>query len=377
MRILLCSVFLVFWFYTVDAQEDSLFQASPPSRGIDKYFDLADQVIDFISGDTWNMIPAITWSPETRLGLGLRALRLFKKTDSLTRPSSLPITLLYTLRNQIIFTTELDHWANENRQHLNARLELVDFPFVFYGTGNDTRSENAEDYASRFIRFMLSYEYKIANGLYAGPQLEYRGESLYKVISDGMLESGDVLGSNGFNIIGAGAALIYDTRDNIFQPRRGQFHQLRFLHYAPLTGDSYGFQRIHADLRQYIPVYKQHMLVMQLWYQANFGLTPFQQLSLLGGSDVMRGFFEGRYRDLQGLAVQSEYRMPIHRKLGMVWFASAGQVMPAFSALQTQRFHYGGGLGFRYRIHKEGLNLRIDFAYGDRMAWYFGLNEVL
>jgi outer membrane protein assembly factor BamA len=359
------------------AQEDSLRSSSEPSRGLDKMFDMADQVVDFISGEKWSIIPAITYAPETRLGLGLRALRLFEKSDSLSRPSSLPLTFLYTLRNQVIFSAELDHWMKENAKHLNARLELVDFPFVFYGIGNDTQRESAEDYASRFVRFTLSYEFKIARGLYLGPQLEYRGEKLYKLTSNGLLESGDVAGSNGFNLLGSGAALLYDTRDNIFQPRRGQFHQLRFLHYSPVSGNSYSFQRLQADLRQYIPVYKGQMLVLQLWYQANIGVTPFQQLSLLGGSDIMRGFFEGRYRDLQGLALQGEYRIPLHRKLGMVCFASSGQVMPAFSDLHIHRFHYGGGLGFRYRIHKEGLNLRIDFAYGDRMAWYFGLNEVL
>ncbi|MCC5928073.1 MAG: BamA/TamA family outer membrane protein [Cyclobacteriaceae bacterium] len=358
-------------------QEDSLKSAAEPSRGLDKMFDLADQVVDFISGEKWSIIPAITYAPETRLGLGLRAIRLFEKSDSLSRPSSLPLTFLYTLRNQIIFTAELDHWMKENTKHLNVRLELVDFPFVFYGIGNDTQREASEDYASRFIRLNMSYEFMIARGLYLGPQLEYRAEKLYRNIAGGLLESGDTPGSNGFNMLGGGAALLYDTRDNIFQPRRGQFHQLRFLHCASVSGDTYGFQRIQADLRQYIPVYKRQMLVLQLWYQANFGATPFQQLSLLGGSDVMRGFFEGRYRDLQGLALQGEYRMPLHRKLGMVWFAGTGQVMPAFSDFHTHRFHYGGGIGFRYRIHNEGLNLRIDFAYGDRMAWYFGLNEVL
>ena len=98
----------------------------PKSGAIDKFFDVGDRVIDLISGEKWAFIPAVTYSPETRLGLGVRAIRVFKhkgETDPNLRPSSIPITVLYTLNNQTIFTTELDLWANENKEYLNAFMD--------------------------------------------------------------------------------------------------------------------------------------------------------------------------------------------------------------------------------------------------------------
>jgi hypothetical protein len=108
-------------FSPVSAQEP--IDTIPKSGGIDKVFDFGDQVIDLISGEKWAFIPAVTYSPETKLGLGVRAIRVFKykgETNSNLRPSSIPITILYTLNNQTIFTTELDLWANENKEYVNA-----------------------------------------------------------------------------------------------------------------------------------------------------------------------------------------------------------------------------------------------------------------
>lgn len=124
-------------------------------------------------------------------------------------------------------------------------------------------------------------------------------------------------------------------------------------------------------------VHDQQILAVQAWYSFTAGHPPFQQVSLIGGSDLMRGYFEGKYRDLHAMVYQAEYRLPIYRKLGVVFFGSAGQVTDRVSAYALNRFRYGGGLGFRYELSEEGLKVRLDFAFGDQPAFYFGLNEVL
>lgn len=91
----------------------------------------------------------------------------------------------------------------------------------------------------------------------------------------------------------------------------------------------------------------------------------------------MRGFFEGKYRDLHAMVYQTEYRLPVYRNLGMVAFASAGQVASTVPGFSFRRFKYGGGIGFRYKLNDEGLNIRLDFGIGDQRAFYFGLNEVI
>jgi outer membrane protein assembly factor BamA len=352
----------------------------PKSGGIDLLFDFGDQVIDLISGEKWAFIPAVIYSPETKLGLGVRAIRVFKykgETNPNLRPSSIPITILYTLNNQTIFTTELDLWANENKQYLNGRIELSNFPFKFYGIGNEPITEEGESYTTRFAYFHLNYQSKIFQGIYFGPRYEFRVDDIYRRVSGGILETSQVAGYDGQRLSGLGLNLNHDTRDNIFQPSRGWNNRFSWMGFASFLGSNFSFNQYNADFRKYIKTTDSHVLALQSWWSFTAGKPPFQHISLIGGSDRMRGYFEGRYRDNHAMVHQAEYRLPVHRNLGIVLFGHAGQVAPKIGDFGWNRFRYGAGVGFRYKLNDEGLNIRVDIAFGDQSAFYFGLNEVI
>lgn len=345
---------------------------------VEGIFDFADEVINFISKDSWAFIPALTYSPETSLGFGLRVVKIFrpeKALDSNTRPSYLPITLLYTLNKQVFLTAELNLWKNENSAYLNTRLELSDYPFRFYGIGSNPQTD--EVYATRYIYFDINYTKKIAPGLYFGPRYEFRTDNIYEKMAQGLLASGYIAGSNGQLLSGLGAILNYDTRENIFQPSRGVFHRLSYITFQPFFGSNFAFSQYQLDFRKFIQVHPRHILVGQAWMSFTRGNPPFQHISLIGGSDRMRGFFEGKYRDLHAMVYQTEYRLPLYRNLGLVVFGNAGQVASQVRRFSFQGFRYGGGLGFRYKLNEEGLNIRLDIGVGDQSAFYFGLNEVI
>ncbi|MCH7408023.1 outer membrane protein assembly factor [Belliella sp. DSM 111904] len=380
MKYTLVAILIVLSLAT-QAQEFSEQDTTTQRRGlIDPLFDIADGVVDFISGEKWSFIPAVVYSPETNLGLGARAIRIFKAQEDLKgnlRPSSLPITFLYTLNKQAIFTTELDLWRNENRDYINARIELTDYPFKFYGIGNELLAEDEEFYATRYAYFHLNYERQLVPGLYLGPRYEFRVDDIYRKEPGGILETGQVAGSEGQRLSGIGLVMNFDTRDNIFQPTRGWFNRLSWMSFQNALGSNFTFDQYYLDLRKYLEVYERHVLVLQSYWSFTTGAPPFQHVSLIGGSDLMRGYFEGRYRDRHAVVHQAEYRLPVYRNLGLVLFGSAGQVAKQVDHFGWNRMKYGAGLGVRYKLNKEGLNLRIDIAYGDQRAFYFGLNEVL
>ena len=370
---------LILLFQTALAQEegstDTVVQSVPL---IERLFDTADDVVDWLSGDRWTFVPAVTYSPETRLGLGMRAIRIFRPAPgSINRPSTLPITFLYTFNKQLIFSTGLDLWIRENTDHLSAELVLSDYPFEFYGIGNNQTGRQEEHYASKKIHAVVAYQKRLGNRFYIGPQYEFKLEDIYQKTSGGLLEVGGVRGSEGQRISGLGLVLNYDTRTNIFQPDQGAYHQAQLLSYQPFLGSQFTFTKYVLDFRKYIPVHDRQVLAVQAWYSLVTGGAPFQEISLIGGSDIMRGYFEGRYRDRHAMVYQAEYRVPVHRKLGVVIFGSAGQVADKVSSFSFGGFKYGGGMGFRYRLTDDGLNVRLDFAYGDQASFYFGLNEVL
>lgn len=345
---------------------------------IEKLFNTADRAIDLVSGENWAFIPAVTYSPETRLGLGVRAIRIFRpEKGSINHPSTLPVTFLYTLNKQVMLSAAVDLWQKENKNHLSARVEFSDYPFKFYGMGNHRQDKLEENYASKKAHAWLTYQKRLGQNIYIGPRYEYKWEDIYRCDEGGLLDSGKLRGSQGQSISGVGVALSFDSRNNIFQPDRGAFHQVQVMSFQPFLGSQYTFTRTVMDFRKYVAVHKQQVLALQAWYSLVTGDPPFQEVSLIGGSDIMRGHFEGKYRDRHAMVYQAEYRMPVYRKLRLVLFASAGQVAPKVSAYAFGRFKYGGGIGFRYRLTEEGLNIRLDIAYGAQKAFYFGLNEVL
>lgn len=348
---------------------------------IEKLFDFGDNVIDFISGDKWAVIPAVIYSPETSLGLGARAIRIFKhkdQEDGILRPSTLPITFLYTLNNQTIFTTELELWANENRDYLNGRFELSNFPFRYFGIGNNPLVGEGEFYTTRFAYFHLNYERLISKGLYIGPRYEFRIDDIYRRVPGGILETSQVPGFDGQRLSGLGLVVNHDTRDNIFQPTQGWFNRFGWMGFQSFLGSNFDFNQYTADFRRYVQVNeRKQVLALQSYWSFTTGNSPFQHVSLIGGSERMRGYFEGRYRDNHAMVHQAEYRVPIYRNFGMVFFGHAGQVAADLDEFSFSRFRYGGGVGFRYKLTPDGLNIRIDVAVGDQRAFYFGLNEVI
>ena len=370
-------IFISFWVYPAWAQQEVEGDTSKAPMIIERLFDTADKMVELVSGESWTFIPALTYSPETSLGVGVRALKIFRhQQESTTRPSSLPITLLYTFNKQLIFTTGLDLWMNQNSDHFIGRVEFSDYPFKFYGIGNDRVEQREEFYATRYAHLHLAYQKRIAPGIYLGPQYEFRVDDIYKKEDGGLLGSGNVRGSEGQRVSGVGLVLSVDTRNNIFQPGKGSFHQASFISYQDFLGSNYNFNHYQLDFRKYMATYKEQVLAVQAWYSFITGHPPFQQLSMIGGSDLMRGYFEGSYRDRQAMVYQAEYRMPVYRKLGLVFFGSAGQVADKISSYSLRGFRYGGGIGFRYKLTDDGLNLRLDIAFGDQTAFYLGLDEV-
>lgn len=374
--LLFISAFFAYQMVNAQASTDYV----KKTESIEKLFDLGDKVIDKITGKNWAFIPAVVYSPETSLGLGLRAIRIFRYKENGNpdlRPSSLPITFLYTLNNQTIFTTELDLWANDNKEYFNARLELSNFPFKFFGIGNDPVISEGEFYTTRFAYIHLNYQRKIAPGLYLGPRYEFRVDDIFRRVPGGILETTQIPGYDGQRISGLGLVFNHDTRDNIFQPTKGWLNRLEWMGYASFLGSNFVFNQYTLDFRKYFKTNEKQVLALQSWWSSTTGNPPFQHLSLIGGSDRMRGFFEGRYRDNHAMVHQAEYRLRLYRNLGMVLFGHTGQVAAQASDFTWNRFKYGAGFGFRYRLNQEGLNIRLDFAFGDQRAFYFGLNEVI
>jgi hypothetical protein len=105
------------------------------------------------------------------------------------------------------------------------------------------------------------------------------------------------------------------------------------------------------------------------------GDPPFFDLAKLGGANLFRGSYEGRFRDRRRVAAQAEYRHP--GPIGLAVFGSAGQVARSWGDVRISDLHYAGGAGLRFRLSAaERVNLRLDDGFGPgESGVYFALGE--
>lgn len=92
----------------------------------------------------------------------------------------------------------------------------------------------------------------------------------------------------------------------------------------------------------------------------------------------MRGYYEGRYKDKQEFVIQTEYRMPIYKRIGAVIFGGVGNVNDKVSDFSLNKLKYSYGAGLRFAINKsEKLNIRIDYgiAGGINKGFYLQIGE--
>jgi hypothetical protein len=311
------------------------------------------------------------YTPETGIagGAALVGVQRAVSDDSSARPSSFVLNVIYTQKKQIIAKVSPDVFLDSAMYHVVGPIYFSRYPLRFYGIGDNTSEDLEEHYTSRTFRVALDALRRIADGFSGGVSLLYDTQRLSELRPGGLLEKAAISGSSGGKTVGVGVVFHWDTRDNIFTPSSGRYCQLTLRRSTPGIGSDFNFTHFNLDLRRYLEVTEGSVLAMQALATMTAGDVPFYFLAQLGGSEVMRGYFEGRYRDKDLLAVQLEYRFPIFWRLGGVVFAGAGDVAPELSRFRVDQVKPALGLGLRFMYDiVERVNVRIDFGVGKKSS---------
>lgn len=170
--------------------------------------------------------------------------------------------------------------------------------------------------------------------------------------------------------------LVYDNRHNVLNVRNGIFSELALLRYSPALS-TFGFTFIISDNRIYRPIGKNNVFAAQLLGQFNTGEVPFNQLALMGGETMMRGYYTGRYRDKNQLASQIEFRflpLPLgfSKRLGAAVFAGGATVFPDFKNASINKIVWSTGAGLRFLLFpKKDIFTRFDVAFTQEGSGFY------
>jgi outer membrane protein assembly factor BamA len=327
------------------------------------------------------VLPVIARSIETSWSFGTAVSGTFhiNKKDSAVRTSNLQSLVLYSLKKQFIAAINGTIYFPGEKFILSQQLSYSFFPDKFWGIGRIAPDSNAESYNFRQFYIYLHGQRSVANHLYVGVIYEY--QRLFKVnyIPGGLFDKENVPGRTSYHISGLGASFTYDTRNDAFAPDKGIFLQGYFNHFAPIFGSDFKYTNYVIDVRSFIRTYKKQVLALQAYAFINNGMVPLRSLASLGGANSMRGYYDGRYRDKDQVVLQAEYRLPVYKRFGAVFFGGIGNVGHAGDYLSTDALKYSYGGGVRIALTKsEKINLRLDYGIarnGQSKGLYFQLGE--
>lgn len=312
-------------------------------------------------------IPFIYYSPETKLAFGGGGVLNFRagRNKEQTRASTVWAFGTYNLARQFQVVVKPEIYFERNSFFLSGNLRYERTPQNFFGIGNDMPSTAEESYTPRIVTVQVGVKKKFLGHLFAGVQYDFEQMTMEKVEPGGILDSGSITGSRGGLLSGFGVSLDWDTRDGVLYPRKGVFFQLTADTYGAMTGSDFAFTSLKLDCREYFLVAPDQVLALQAYIRSTAGEVPFHKLAFLGGESIMRGYYKGRFRDKDILAVQAEYRVLVTKRIGVVGFAGLADIFPAFAEFKLKTIKYSVGTGVRYMVNKrEGTTLRLDMAWG-------------
>ncbi|MGF7231108.1 BamA/TamA family outer membrane protein [Arachidicoccus sp.] len=341
---------------------------------------------DSVRKNTFFPFPVGAYSPETSLEYGVAAIYSFyvSKTDQIERPSTLNFLGTHTTKNQTKLKLTSDIWSKENKYHYTTEFRYQDFPYYFYGIGNNTQTGDKDLINEKKWVLDGAVDKRIAKNYYVGLAAGIEKYTNEEVTSGGIFLTGNYYGKNGGKRAYIGIEQIYDSRDNISYTTKGLYGKLSF-DYTPnlFGGTNFTGTDIDFDGRYFMPITSKITLAINGIYRHIDAVNvPFYLLPKLGGEDMMRGYYQGRYRDRSLIAGQSEIRYHFIPRFGIVAFGGLGAVYGEEKlSLDMLKPSYGAGLRYFFDLNK-GLTLRLDYGFGQKVynekrqsGVYFSMDE--
>ncbi|MEO1171428.1 MAG: BamA/TamA family outer membrane protein [Myxococcota bacterium] len=317
--------------------------------------------------------PVVAFSPETDWEFGLAGLTVYYANDDPeNRLSEVTAYAFATLEGQFGFLLEHALYTDEDQWFILGDGTFQSFPLLYYGIGPDTPAEPRATVDELALLIRERVLYKLAGSLYIGPEFAFDRISRVQFNFNDGVDPELPNGADGSLNIGAGFGIVLDNRHNVLNVRDGLFSELAFLHYDERIGSDFEFSVIESDTRYFVPVNARDTVAFQLAGRFTRGDVPFNELSTLGGVNLMRGYYLGRFRDRHFLGAQAEYRFlplpfltePFWRRFGASVFLGAGTVFPGPELPPVSDFVLAGGAGLRFLLFPEkDIYTRLDVAF--------------
>lgn len=316
------------------------------------------------------------YSTDTKLGIGLVAAGLYRANanDTLLPPSNVSLFGDVSTVGFYMLGIRGTHIFPQDKYRADYTIYFYSFPCKFWGMGYDMGDDdsNKSDMKRWQARFKASFLFHLGDNLYLGPMVSYDYVIGRRIERPELLNGMDQHTWN----IGAGFSAVYDTRDMLTYPHRGFYINLSQCFRPRFMGNDYAFSTTELQVDAYQRVWKGAILAEDFRTMLNFGNPSWGMMALLGNSNSMRGYYEGRYRDKHKMEAQVELRQHIWKRNSLTTWVGAGTVFHKFSEMRSRHILPNFGIGYRWEF-KKNVNVRLDYGFGKagQTGFLFSINE--
>jgi outer membrane protein insertion porin family len=280
-----------------------------------------------------------------------REVRLRTEASQISRKQSMTYYEPWFLDRQMPFNATL---AYELRDEKN-----VDTREIIYTVSKYSATAGVEKSLSEHVKLLFSYDFSLVD--------------TYNVMPDAVLTRDD---TGTMAISSVIPSLIFDTRDNPFDPRHGILCGLTLKPASFLLLSQTDFLKLSGYFNVYQALWRRLTAALSLRGGIAEGLAhtddlPITERFFLGGRTTVRGFSQdtlgpkGRDGTPTGgdafLTGNAEVRTDVGRGFGFVTFVDAGNVWRKYTDYNPVDIRYTTGLGVRYNTPVGPL--RLDYGF--------------
>lgn len=316
------------------------------------------------------------YSTDTKLGLGLVAAGLYRTNpnDTILPPSNISLFSDVSTVGFYMLGIRGTHIFPQDKYRADYTVYFYSFPCDYWGMGYDMGNDdsNKSEMKRWQARIKGSFLFHLGSNFYIGPMVSYDYVIGKNVERPELLNDMDRHTWN----LGAGFSAVYDSRDVLTYPHQGLYINLTQCFRPRFMGNDYAFSTTELQVDAYQKIWKGAILAEDFRTMLNFGHPSWGMMALLGNSNSMRGYYEGRYRDKHKMEAQVELRQHIWKRNSLTAWIGAGTIFSKFSNIRSRHILPNYGLGYRWEF-KKNVNVRLDYGFGKagQSGFLFSINE--
>ena len=368
------------------AADDEAQRKAKRGRGVRKFADfLVSSVTDesFEKKVDFSFVLFPYYTPSTSLGLGASVTGLYRldKRNRALPPSSFSIVANGSINGTYRVEANGVNIFKDGKDRLFYRVGFQSLPTRLWGLGYEAAF--AGDYVSYVgNRWYAEATYlrRIVKNIYIGAQIDFDyafcGRNSQQNIIDRLDgQRGDYL-STGISLLAE-----YDSRNSRNAPNKGFYVSLKgTVRPEPLGTVGRTLWSATAIVDYYQRLWRGAVLAIDLYGEFNSRHTPWTLYARLGDAQRMRGYYEGRFMDLNLISAQVELRQTVWQRLGVAVWGGAGNVFHSFKEFSWNRTLPSYGIGLRWSVNSNS-SIRLDYGFGKRIngalsgGFIFSVNE--